>query len=71
MTYIILGAGAVGTSLAAQFTEAGIDSLLVGRGRQLDHLRRHPLVYQRTTGTDRIPLLSPTSTACGRGTTIS
>lgn len=56
MTYMIFGAGAVGTSLAAQFTEAGVDNLLVGRGRQLDHLRRHALQYQRTGGTSRIAL---------------
>ncbi len=56
MTYIILGAGAVGTSLAAQLTEAGIDTRLVGRGHQLDHLREHGLLYQLPGGTSRIAL---------------
>ncbi|MFT4012746.1 MAG: 2-dehydropantoate 2-reductase N-terminal domain-containing protein [Paracoccus sp. (in: a-proteobacteria)] len=56
MTYVILGAGAVGTSLAAQFSEAGIDAVLVGRGRQLTHLRDHGLLYQRSLGTSRIAL---------------
>lgn len=56
MTHVILGAGAVGTSLAAQFTTAGIDTLLVGRGRQLDHLREHGLDYQQPGGTSRIAL---------------
>ncbi|MES2435973.1 MAG: 2-dehydropantoate 2-reductase N-terminal domain-containing protein [Pseudomonadota bacterium] len=56
MTYVIFGAGAVGTSLAAQFTEAGIDNLLVGRGRQLDHLRAHGLLYKRAQGTAHVAL---------------
>lgn len=56
MTYVIFGAGAVGTSLAAQFTEAGIDTLLVARGAQLDHLRQHGLLYQRPQGSSRIAL---------------
>lgn len=56
MTHIILGAGAIGTSLAAQFTTAGIDTLLVARGAQLDHLRQHGLQYQRPDGTRHIAL---------------
>lgn len=56
MTHVILGAGAIGTSLAAQFTEAGIDTLLVARGAQLDHLRQHGLLYRRLEGTTRIAL---------------
>lgn len=56
MTHVILGAGAVGTSLAAQFTKAGIDTLLVARGTQLDHLRRDGLHYQRPGGTSHIRL---------------
>ena len=56
MTYVIFGAGAVGTSLAAQFTEAGIDTILVGRGRQLEHLRGHGLLYKRAQGTAQIVL---------------
>ena len=56
MTYVIFGAGAVGTSLAAQFTEAGIENILVGRGRQLGHLRSHGLLYKRVLGTVQIAL---------------
>lgn len=56
MTYVIFGAGAVGTSLAAQLTEAGIPNRLVARGRQLAHLRDHGLLYQRVGGTSRIAL---------------
>ena len=56
MTYVILGAGAVGTSLAAQFAEAGIPATLVGRGLQLEHLRQHGLSYLRTTGESRFNL---------------
>jgi len=56
MTYVIFGAGAVGTTLAAQFTEAGIDTVLVARGTQLNHLRIQGLEYQRPAGTTRINL---------------
>lgn len=56
MTYVIFGAGAVGTSLAAQFAEAGIDALLVARGRQLEHLARTPLLYERPQGVSEIKL---------------
>lgn len=56
MTYVVLGAGAVGTSLAAQLTGAGLDTVLVGRGSQLQHLRDHGLIYQRLHGTSRIAL---------------
>ncbi|MDB5664852.1 ketopantoate reductase family protein [Cypionkella sp.] len=56
MTYVIFGAGAVGTSLAAQFTEAGIDTVLVGRGRQLEHLLSHGLLYKRARGPSQIAL---------------
>ena len=51
MAYVIFGAGAVGTSLAAQLTEAGIETILVGRGRQLEQLRAEGLVYERLSGT--------------------
>ena len=56
MTHVIFGAGALGTSFAAQFTEAGIDTLLVARGSQLEHLRQHGLLYQRPQGTERVTL---------------
>lgn len=56
MTHVIFGAGAIGTSLAAQFTEAGIDTVLVARGAQLQHLRDHGLQYQRPDGTRQIAL---------------
>ena len=57
MAYVIFGAGAVGTSLAAQLTEAGIETILVGRGRQLEQLRAEGLVYERLSGTRRITLV--------------
>ena len=56
MRYIIIGAGAVGTSLAAQFEQAGIDYLLIGRGAQLAHLQREGLIYERIEGTQHIRL---------------
>lgn len=41
--YVIIGAGAVGASLAAQFALSGIDYALVGRGDQITHIRQHGL----------------------------
>lgn len=56
MRYIIIGAGAVGSSLAAQFETAGVDYLLLGRGAQLAHLREHGLRYHRLEGTVTVSL---------------
>lgn len=54
--YIIIGAGAVGASLAAQFELSGLDYALVGRGAQIRHIIDHGLTYQRPTGTRQIRL---------------
>ncbi|RWR09099.1 ketopantoate reductase family protein [Paenirhodobacter populi] len=56
MRYIIIGAGAVGASLAAEFELAGIEYLLVGRGTQLSHLQQHGLSFRRPSGTRIVPL---------------
>ncbi|WP_087005050.1 ketopantoate reductase family protein [Rhizobium sullae] len=54
--YVIIGAGAVGASLAAQFEQSGIKYALVGRGAQISHIRKHGLNYQRPSGTRQIDL---------------
>ncbi len=54
--YIIIGAGAVGASLAAEFQRAGIDYALVGRGRQIKHILEHGLEYRRPSGAQTIRL---------------
>lgn len=54
--YVIVGAGAIGAHLAAQLTSAGIDTVLVARGHQLDALRRGPLVLRKAAGDERVPL---------------
>ncbi|AVA23760.1 2-dehydropantoate 2-reductase N-terminal domain-containing protein [Rhizobium sp. NXC24] len=54
--YIIIGAGAVGASLAAQFELTGISYALVGRGAQIHHVKKHGLSYQRPSGTQQITL---------------
>ena len=54
--YIIIGAGAVGASLAAQFELSGLDYALVGRGAQIRHIIDHGLAYQRPAGTRQIRL---------------
>ncbi|CAN7619266.1 ketopantoate reductase family protein [Rhizobium sp. LjRoot254] len=45
--YIIIGAGAVGASLAAQFETHGIPYVLVGRGSQIAHIALNGLSYRR------------------------
>lgn len=54
--YIIIGAGAVGASLAAQFENVGISYALVGRGAQIGHIRDRGLTYQRPDGTATVHL---------------
>ncbi len=54
--YVIIGAGAVGASLAAQFELTGINYVLVGRGAQITHIRQHGLTYQRPSATRQIHL---------------
>jgi thiosulfate/3-mercaptopyruvate sulfurtransferase len=56
--YVIVGAGAVGASLAAQLHQAGVDVLLIARGAHLDALREKGLRYIRPDGEHllRIPV---------------
>ncbi len=51
--YIIIGAGAVGASLATEFERAGIAYGLVGRGSQIQHIRQHGLNYRRPSGVEK------------------
>jgi 2-dehydropantoate 2-reductase len=48
--YIIIGAGAVGASLAAEFETHDIPYVLVGRGTQIAHIGAHGLSYRRPDG---------------------
>ena len=48
--YVIIGAGAVGVTLAAELQASGRDVVLVGRGRQLELLRTGQLQYFRPDG---------------------
>ncbi|MFK3777663.1 ketopantoate reductase family protein [Agrobacterium sp. NPDC089420] len=54
--YVIIGAGAVGASLAAQFELSGIEYALIGRGAQIAAIIEHGLSYQRPSGTRQIRL---------------
>ncbi|UXS05459.1 ketopantoate reductase family protein [Agrobacterium tumefaciens] len=54
--YVIIGAGAVGASLAAQFELSGISYAMVGRGSQIAHIRTEGLSFQRPFGTRQINL---------------
>lgn len=54
--YIIIGAGAVGASLAAQFALSEIDYVLVGRGAQIRHIKQHGLTFRRPDGVRQIEL---------------
>ncbi|MEU4238235.1 rhodanese-like domain-containing protein [Actinoplanes sp. NPDC026619] len=56
--YIVIGAGAVGASLAAELHRAGVETLLVARGAHLAALRDGGLRYVRPDGehTLRLPV---------------
>jgi thiosulfate/3-mercaptopyruvate sulfurtransferase len=50
----VVGAGAVGASIAAELHRAGLETLLVARGEQLAALREHGLTYLRPDGEHRL-----------------
>lgn len=54
--YLIIGAGAIGASLAAQFELNGIPYRLFGRGEQIRHIQAHGIRYVRPEGTRSIRL---------------
>lgn len=54
--YVIIGAGAIGAILAAQFEQAGIRSILIARGRHLDAIRAEGLRVRRPAGDDVVRL---------------
>ncbi|RDJ05033.1 2-dehydropantoate 2-reductase [Rhizobium phaseoli] len=60
--YIIIGAGAVGASLAAEFETHDIPYVLVGRGAQISHIATHGLSYRRPGG-QRVLRLNTADTA--------
>jgi 2-dehydropantoate 2-reductase len=60
--YIIIGAGAVGASLAAEFETQGIPYVLVGRGAQIAHIALNGLSYRRPKQT-RVLRLNAVDTA--------
>lgn len=67
--YVIVGAGAVGVTLAAQLREAGREVLLVARGEQLDALRAGKLRYSRPEGTRHLSLPVADAAEAGAGLT--
>jgi thiosulfate/3-mercaptopyruvate sulfurtransferase len=54
--YVVVGAGAVGATLAAELQEAGRTVVLAARGAQLAALRAGPLRYLRPDGEHRVDL---------------
>jgi thiosulfate/3-mercaptopyruvate sulfurtransferase len=54
--YIVIGAGAIGASVAAELHRAGVETLLVARGAQLAALRADGLDYVRPGGAHRLHL---------------
>lgn len=54
--YVIIGAGAIGASLAAQFELNGIPYALFGRGEQIRHIQAQGIDYVRPDGTRSIRL---------------
>jgi 2-dehydropantoate 2-reductase len=65
----VIGAGALGALLAAQFHTAGISTVLVARGENLAVIRDHGLTIHRPDGTDvvRLPVVvgSPSEVTLG------
>ena len=53
---MIIGAGAVGASIAAELHRAGLETVLVARGAQLTALLRDGLTYVRPDGEHRLRL---------------
>nr|WP_198171332.1 rhodanese-like domain-containing protein [Actinoplanes awajinensis] len=53
---MVIGAGAVGASIAAELHRAGVDTLLVARGAQLTALRDKGLTYVRPDGAHQLRL---------------
>ena len=56
--YVVLGAGAVGVTLAAELRRSGRDVVLVGRGRQLELLRAGQLRYLTPDGESVVSVAS-------------
>lgn len=54
--YVVIGAGAVGATLAAELHEAGTEVVLVARGAQLAALREGPLRHLRPDGEHLVTL---------------
>ena len=54
--YVIVGAGAIGASIAFHFDQEGIEYVLVARGQQGRYLQEHPLTLRNPTGTYRTRL---------------
>jgi thiosulfate/3-mercaptopyruvate sulfurtransferase len=54
--YVVIGAGAVGATVAAQLAEAGQAVVVVARGANLAALRARGLRYVRPDGERRVPL---------------
>ncbi|WP_051172150.1 ketopantoate reductase family protein [Microbacterium indicum] len=52
--YIVVGAGAIGLLLAAQWTRAGVDVVLVARGRGLDAVRERGVTVRRPRGDESV-----------------
>lgn len=64
--YVIIGAGAVGAGLAAEFDRAGVSYVLAGRGANHSYLTENSLRYVRPDGVrpvrlhvDAAPVLTP------------
>ncbi|MEU6563013.1 ketopantoate reductase family protein [Nocardia nova] len=54
--YVIVGAGAVGTTLAVELSGSGRDVLLVARGDALEYFRQHPVDYHTPAGVRAVRL---------------
>ena len=54
--FVVIGAGAVGATIAAELHRAGVETLLIARGTQLAALRGAGLTYVRPDGEHHLHL---------------
>ncbi len=56
--YIIIGAGAIGASLAAELHLAGLPYALIGRGAQIARIKSDGLDYRKPSGDQIVPVVA-------------
>ncbi|MFN3468642.1 MAG: ketopantoate reductase family protein [Novosphingobium sp.] len=69
MRIAVIGAGAIGSAIAAALAQAGRDVVLVARGRRLAQLRAGPVRIESNEGLREIPVPALAASELGEGAT--